>query len=332
MARPRSKHVENVKRELALRLQQRFYKPGARFLSARAVAGRFRVSYQTADRLLCELAAEGLLVRRAASGTYMPGRPAGYTGVELIFKPRARQPESFGSRLIEALRVDLERAGIQWRLRFSSRQNLRIDKDWFPVIWESPGALAACIKAQRDAVIINDAAPPGLGALYIDSVATDDFGGGAMAADMLVRRTGKSARLAILSGPENDRRSQDRVRGFLSRAEAAVTAAPNWYVQGGLKAAENVLLSRPQGVFCCNDRLAEAVANWCRRRHIMCPWLVGFDDAPVAVRMGLTTIAIPWARLAGSVVALVERRVGQDVGAGSRHILTPHPVVRWSTD
>jgi DNA-binding transcriptional regulator YhcF (GntR family) len=332
MARPRSGHVENLKRELLVRLRQPFERPGARFFSARVIAGRFDVSYQTADRLLRELAADGLLVRRAASGTYVPGRPSGYEGAELIFNPRARHQQSFGAHLLEILRVDLERAGIRWCMRSGSRQNMHTDKTWFPVIWESSEALAACVKAQRAALIINDAAPAGLGSLYIDSVAMDDFGGGAMAADLLVRQVGTRARLAVFSGPESDHRSRERVRGFLARASATVTPAPDWHVEGGLKVVGRILRNRPQGVFCCNDRLAEAVVIWCQRKHMVCPWLVGFDDAPVAARLGLTTIAIPWSQLARAVITLVQRRVGQDVGPGTRQVLMPHPVVRWSVD
>jgi DNA-binding GntR family transcriptional regulator len=47
--------------------------PGRKFMSNRAIARRYKISYQTADLLVRELAGEGLLDRRPASGTYITG-------------------------------------------------------------------------------------------------------------------------------------------------------------------------------------------------------------------------------------------------------------------
>lgn len=72
--------------------------------SNRAVARRYGVSYQTADVLMRQLADEGLIVRRAASGSYVPGTVTAWGGVVLAFSPRARHKGSFGSHLLDCLR------------------------------------------------------------------------------------------------------------------------------------------------------------------------------------------------------------------------------------
>ena len=112
MARPRSSHVVEVKAALVARLRHEFAHPGGRFLSARAVAQRFSVSYQTAHRLLGELHDEGLLRREAASGSYVPGQRTTLLGVQLLFHPRAKRKGSFGAHLLEQLEAALQRQGI----------------------------------------------------------------------------------------------------------------------------------------------------------------------------------------------------------------------------
>ena len=329
MARPRSKQVQNVKAELIRRLRGSSHGPGSRFLSGRAVAKRFHVSYQTADRLLRELTAEGLLQRRLASGTYVPGQPRTCSGVELIFHPRARRAASFGARLAELLESAFLRACIAVRLKCIGHGPVRMDPQWLPVIWECPAAVTACVEGQRPGIMINDLPPAGLGSLFLDSICIDDFAGGAMAADLLAKRTGRARGFAVLAGPCSDARSAARVAGFRSRYEAAVVAAPSWYVEGGLAVAARVLRCQPCAVFCCNDRLAEGLILWCQKAKLRPPVVVGFDDAPVADRLGLTTISIPWAGLAEAAVAAARRRIDHDQSGGLRQVLSPRPVVRW---
>jgi DNA-binding GntR family transcriptional regulator len=100
MSRPPSTHVEAVREKLRTRLRAGVHRPGDRFLSARELAQAFGVSYQTAHRVLDALCGEGLLERRAASGTYIPGGLVDLQGAQLIFNPRARHEQSFGGRLL----------------------------------------------------------------------------------------------------------------------------------------------------------------------------------------------------------------------------------------
>src|ERR1019366_2409239 len=99
MGRPVTDRVARVKQKLRTKILGSVFAPGQRFLSNRAIAGQLGISYQTADRIVRELVGEGLLVRRAGSGTYLPGERRQLAGVQLIFHRRARRKSSFGARL-----------------------------------------------------------------------------------------------------------------------------------------------------------------------------------------------------------------------------------------
>ena len=329
MARTRSEKVAGIKARITTRLRDGVYRPGDRFLSARELAAGFGVSYQTAHILLDELASEGWLERRAASGTYLPGGAAEATHVQLLYHARARRPQSFGARLLKDLTARLQRDRIHWETAWSDSGDFEIEASAFPVLWEFPAALSQCLATHRPALLLNERPQPGLDAGWIDSVSMNDFSGGVCAAQLLLRDAPNGARFALLSGPENDGRSRARRDGFLSLAKnAAVIRADSWFYEDGLRFAGEAVTRGADGVFCCNDRLAEAVLAFCSQRKIAAPPLIGFDDAPVAERLNLTTIAIPWDEMIAEAVGLIRRRLAGDHSAARQLIVTPAPVIR----
>jgi len=330
MARPRSPHVIEVKAALVARLQSDFAHPGGRFLSTRAVAQRFAISYQTAHRLLGELQEEGLLQRRAASGSYVPGARAELHGAQLIFHPRAKRKGSFGAHLLERLEAALAGQGIEVVRSWPEPGAVpRLREDYYPVVWECPAAIRAAATAREFALCLNDRPPVGLGGTYVDAVTTDDFSGGACAAELLKERTGRAAGFAVLAGPADDARSVQRVAGFRAHAGVVkVVSAASWFAEaGGAKAAE-ILAVRPTGIFACNDRLAEAVIAYCAEHAVPRPPLVGFDNAPVAERLRLTTIGIPWATMVAQAVSVIAERLQGSTGSARLISLAHEPVMR----
>jgi len=313
MGRNRSDKVEQVKARLLTRLEEGFYRAGDRFLSNRAVAQKYGISYQTAHRLVQELCDEKHLERKPASGTYIPGTQTRGVGAQLLFHSRAKRAGSFGARLVATLRARLERDRIEFRLTWADAAAAPA-KGFFPVIWECPEVLKACANARRPALLLNERPPSGIESVYIDSVSTDEFSGGVCAAQLLQQRTNSKSGFAVLAGPMSDERSNRRAEGFRSVLRAAVVSADGWFVEDGYKVAGDALRRGPRGLFCCNDRLAEAVHIYCERRGLACPPLIGFDDAPVAERLNLTTIAIPWDELVGGAVDVIKKRLsGEEV-------------------
>ena len=323
----RTRKTDEVKQRLVARLRNGFYQPGDRFLSNRDVAELFGVSYQTAHRLIAELCDEGVLQRRPQSGTYVPGGARHPVGAQVLFHPRAEQESSFGSKLLTLLGRRLDADRIDWKLELVEREPT-IDADRVAVIWESPESLAACARQNVSVVLVNDRPRVGLDALFVDSVSTDDFAGGVCAAQLLLARTGTSSGFAVLGGPADDPRSRQRVDGFISVAKAPVIEAESWFFEAGYASAALVVPQAKAGLFCANDQLAGAVIRWCREQRRPQPPIVGFDDAPIAETLNLTTIAIPWDELVEGVVRVLKRRLSGDRSTSSQQIFHPRPVVR----
>ena len=325
MARPRSEQTLWVKDKMIARLRGGFHPPGQRFFSNRGLAAQFGISYQTADRLIRELVDEGWLERRASSGTYVSGKPVAWRGAALVFHERAKRRGSFGARLMADLSESLAQAGIAMRKVWTCDEAVKVEDPWLPVLWECPRTMVGLAAARRFLLVLNDAPPPGLASGYVDSVACDDFSGGAAAAELL-RGAGLAANPAVLAGPQHDHRSRERVAGFRSMlGRARVFWAASWEAEAAARLVPGISKGRFSGLFCCSDRLAEGIV----RSGVRTP-VVGFDDAPVAEALDLTTIAMPWAEMVAGAVEIVRRRMQGDTGAAAKRIFAPRPVMRAS--
>jgi len=191
-----------------------------------------------------------------------------------------------------------------------------------PIVWDCPRLAHAWAEAGYRVVLVNDRPDPAVGmdvVRNICSVAVDDLVGGAMAADLLLRcaKSSPASAWAVLAGPRNDRRSIERVDGFSSRlsrvglsvADMPIVWSDGWCRTDGEVAAQRLLESKPLGVFCGNDRLAEGFLAACRGAGHEAPRVVGFDDAPIATCLQLTTVGIPWEAIAGGVSQVVTRQL-----------------------
>jgi DNA-binding transcriptional regulator YhcF (GntR family) len=327
--RPRSQSVSAVKEQLISRLRDGFHQPGIRFLSNRAVARRFGISYQTAHRLIGELVVEGWLERQAGSGTYVAGRRQEWRGVDLVFNLRAQRTESFGAHLLGCLVQALERLDLRHRVNWDAGPAARAEDGWYPIVWERSEFVRAVAAQGRYALVLEDGPLHGVAASFVDTVSVDDFSGGVAAAEWMTARlgSGRGLRLAVLAGPRGDIRNRLRVEGFLSVCKRArVVQAGGWFWEDGVRAAPKVL--DYDGVFAANDRLASAVLATAEARGTAVPCLIGFDDAPVAERMNLSTIAIPWEEIASTAAEVAQRRLQGDMRTAAGIIFSPRPVSR----
>lgn len=323
----RTSKIAEVKQRLIDRLRHGFYRPGDRFLSNRATAELFGISYQTAHRLIAELCRDGHLQRRPQSGTYVPGGERQAAGVHVLFHKRAANEWSFGAKMLALLTRKLEAERIDAHFDLIS-ESAAPAEDRLPIIWELPAVTAECVRRECHAILINNRPASGLESLYIDSVSTDDYSGGACAAQLLRERTGKRRGFVVMAGPADDRRSTLRAQGFSSVVEAATVRAGDWFFEQGFKAAEQAVKKAKAGIFCVNDQLASGVIEWCRTRGRPCPPIVGFDDAPISERLKLTTIGLPWDELVDGVVRCAKKRIAGDRGASSHQLFQPRPVIR----
>ncbi len=326
MGRPESLHVQQVRAQLELRIREGYYRPGGRLLSARQIAQYYQVSYQTAHRLLRQLADTGQIERRQGAGTFLTGSDDRPRSVVLVLNARHKRKGSFGERLVEVLCEKLTGASIAFS--FKSPGRFRPDVAHYPVFWEAPQAVALMHGQRHYGLILNDKPIPGLASMYLDSLSLDDYSGGVCAGEVLQQRFGVVS-AAILGGPASDQRSQNRIRGFQSIFPGATPIhAKSWDRGAGLEPAARLLNHPVQGIFCANDRLAQAVIATARKTGQALPALMGFDNAPIAQHLGLNTIAIPWMELAVESVRMIQNRLAGSTAASSHQLLMPRPVIR----
>jgi len=303
----RSKRIQSVHRDLVDRLSNRLYRPGDRFLTARQVADQYAVSYQTAHRVLADLAEQGLIERRPRSGSFIAGNSPRPSRVQLLMHPRADNPQGFGGKLRAYLLHAMREADIDCT---ASANAATIDSSALPVIWECPDAIDQCVADQRPGILVNERPKPSWGSSLLDSICTDDFAGGALAADTLLQASATPHRLGILAGPRADRRSDERIAGFRSRVkDAVIVHADNWHRDAGRRAAASLTDAGLTGVFAANDRLAQGITLAYHDDQKTLPVMVGYDDAPIAEQLGLTTIALPWQEIANAVVQRAQLRL-----------------------
>jgi len=101
-----------------------------------------------------------------------------------------------------------------------------------------------------------------------------------------------------------------------------------WFYDDGLSVADKVLTAGPEGIFCCNDRLAQAVLRRAVDRGMPRPFIIGFDDAPAAQWLNLTTIAIPWEELVSAAVGVVRRRQSSPSSSAIAQLVATRIVIR----
>lgn len=334
MPRPPSSHLVNIERQLRLRLMHQPHTPGARFYSNRALAHAFNISQQSAHNILDRLCSEGLLVRRPSSGTYLPGKPNTQAKfVLLVFNARAQRPGSFGHHLLQQLTAALNLQNLPYRIHLyhptSVGHPFSAETECFPVFWEIGDHLTHFWKPGSYGLILHREPPLGLASAWLDSIQVDDRSGGVMAGELLRDTFRIKPPLAMVGGPAHDSRSERRLSGAMSVFPNAIRFhSGGWFSRHGQSIAPEVFASRPGGIFCCNDRIAEGIFRAALQNRVQLPPLIGFDNAPIAEELRLNSIAIPWREMVETALQIIQRRHRGDRSTATQRILTPLPFLR----
>lgn len=329
MPRPPSPRLQAVEEEIRQRLRLGQHLPGSRFFSNRALAERYEISLQSSHNILQRLCEEGLLERRPASGTYIPESDRrNLQGVLLVFNPRARRAESFGHYLHSRLQERFRSEDMEVESTFDFPDLRQLPSDRFLIFWEVPDSFFEAWPPHRFGLILHRDPPLGMAAAWLDSIAIDDLSGGVMAAQVLKKQLPAGSRVVVVGGPREDPRSRQRIAGFQKVfPEANLIVSSGWYRQHGRAVADQVYALKPEGIFCCNDRLAEGLKKSPQKPEKL-PVLLGFDDAPVARELNLSTLAIPWDDFVESTLQITQQRLKGSASPASRRILTPRPILR----
>ena len=209
--RPRGE-IDGIRGTLHAMVSDEFRRAGQRFISARYLSQRFQVSYQTAHRLLTELEGDGLIIRRAGSGSFIAGQKKTLRSALLIFARRAQRSGEFRRPSLAQLVLKMEAMELPFEVRFGGISPKHIREDVYPVLWESPRLMHDLSADYRFSLVLHDKPPAGIGSLFTDSISVDDFSGGISAGQVLSRYSPR--RPVVIGGPASDRRSQSRIDGF----------------------------------------------------------------------------------------------------------------------
>jgi DNA-binding transcriptional regulator YhcF (GntR family) len=328
MGRRLAGEIDRIRETLHAMVSDELRRAGQRFVSARYISQKFKVSYQTAHRLLAELEGNGFIIRRAGSGSFIAGQKKTLRSALLIFARRAKRPGSFGDLLLRQLIAKLETIELPFEVTFGSVVPKQVRDDVYPVLWESPRLMHELSVDYRFSLVLHDKPPAGIGSLFTDSISVDDFSGGIAAAQILSRYSPR--RPVVIGGPCSDARSQSRIDGFRQIFPGAqVIEAGTWFFRAAVRNIASPLGSlRPDALFCCSDRLAEATLVCYQALKITPPVVIGFDNAPVAETLGLSTIGIPWEAVARATTAVIKKRLDGRTDHASAIVLPPVPVIR----
>jgi DNA-binding transcriptional regulator YhcF (GntR family) len=327
--RPRGE-IDKIRASLRVMVSDEFRRAGHRFVSARYISQRFKVSYQTAHRLLTELEGDGFIIRRAGSGSFIAGHQNTLQSALLIFARRAKRSGSFGDLLLQQLVSKMEAMELPFEVTFGGITPRHVREDVYPVLWESPRLMHDLSADYRFSLVLHDKPPAGIGSLFTDSISVDDFSGGITAGQILSRYSPR--RPVVVGGPVADGRSQSRIDGFRQIFPSAqVLEAGTWFFRSAVQNIAAPLSSlRADALFCCSDRLAQATLICYQKLKIPAPIVIGFDNAPVAETLSLSTIGIPWEEVARAAAAVIMKRLGGQTDHASAVVLPPVPVIRNS--
>lgn len=321
--------MNQIRGALRVMVSDELRRAGQRFVSARYISQRFKVSYQTAHRLLTELKDQGLVVRRAGSGSFISGQTKSLQSALLIFASRAKRKGSFGDLLLKQLVARLEAVDLPFEILVGRVGLKQVREDVYPVLWESSRLTYDLAAKYRFSLVLHDKPPAGIGSLYTDSISIDDFSGGLAAGQILSRYSPQ--RPVIVGGPASDVRSQNRINGFrqVFRDAPVIETGTSFFRSAVRMLAEPLATWQPDALFCCSDRLAEAtIVSYRTILNITPPTIIGFDNAPVAERLGFSTIGIPWEEVARNAVLIIKKRLEGRSDHASAIILPPVPVIR----
>lgn len=253
----------------------------------------------------------------------------------------------FYAKLLSNMSTDLQAAGYAVLLMVARSSDIddylenllsyQVDGVIVTAATLSSSMAVALQRAGRPVVLANNYLRDGL----VSSVSSDNYPGGRLVGDLLVRSGRK--RIAFIAGEENTSSGRDRGLGLRDRlAELGMTiyAQQNGeYRHAEAAEAARKLLSlspRPDAIFCANDVMAIATLMVARTEFgINVPEqlsIVGFDNSDEASRdiFNLTTVDQNLDILAQKTVELMLSTLSGEV-SGVHHVIIPVTLIERKT-
>lgn len=319
MPKKRTARVEQVKTLLIEKIKEGHRRPGNWFLSNRELAGRYKISYQTAHGLIRELCEEGYLHRTEASGTYVASEKHPPTGVALVLHGVSKTEERrFGAILRTLLEKRLQKEKIDYVVEYADAFT-EYPPDRFCVIWGRHYDLHDIPDIVHYSVLIDEKPAPGLNSVFTDSISVDLYSAGVSAAQLL-RKNGNFSKAGVMMGTPNT--WPELLEGFQTLwTPVAVEYTEDWEEVHFLDSLRRL---QKKGdfdcLFCGNNTSAEVARNMLGADFP----IVAYGDETRAVDAGVTALTIPWSEIADAVIAIYRKRRNGDSSAAKQRLLSPN--------
>lgn len=225
------------------------------------------------------------------------------------------------------------------RLYTEVLENKQVDGMIFVAAGGDREALAEIVRKGLPLVVVDRE----MGDLELDTVVTDNFHGGLIAAQHLIASGHRL--IACITGPSNITPTSDRVSGFRAALKQAnILADESLFVRGDFHAPSGYEVTmhllqrvpRPTAIFVCNDMMAIGGIRAASQLGLRVPddvSIVGFDDIELAsyTTPPLTTVAQPKQEIGSQAVEQILERMRTPTLPPRRTVLTPRLVIREST-
>jgi len=349
--------VDRVRTELR---QGLFGGVGRRFVTVRELAGRLGVSLSTAQKILGQLKAEGLLVADSTNPAKITARAVPVAAEADAGAPRrlGLVVTNIGSPFFSSLCRHVQRIGTDLGyqvLAASSDYEYLREKRTIEGFLEigveglliCPGLADECAALYRDLlgrglpVVFVSRRVQGLEADYV--VAHNFVGAASMAGHLLSRGYESFGYIGFGIGLKRD----VRLSGFRSAlceegvelSDEHIVSGESSGVQDGYGAMARLMQRkrRPRAVMAYNDLLAIGALRYCQEHAVAVPGdvaVAGFDNLPESrvTAPPLTTVDYGVESMARLAVQALLARAGDPRLPANRILLEPRLVVRQSTD
>ncbi|MEI6870940.1 MAG: GntR family transcriptional regulator [Verrucomicrobiota bacterium] len=354
-----------VSRQLQAEISAGKYAAGGKLPSEAQLVERFAVSRPTVDRALRDLQSEGLIERRAGSGSYVRNVPLGGGGTrqlgllipglgtteifELICGELASLARVHEYSLLLGGPSSSQREGdanfdqaSELCEQFLARKVSGVFFAPFELRREKEGASQRLAEKLRQAgiavVLLDRDLAPFPRRSDFDLVSVDNFTGGYLQAEHLIKLGCK--RIAFVARPFSAPTVDARIAGAREAlVRYRLDVPPNWVQLGDpedTKFMRNLTAGRPwDAILCANDYTAAVLLRSLEQQKCNVPRdvkVVGFDDVKYATLLGvpLTTIHQPCRDIALTAFRAMLERISEPTLPARNFLLNPNLVVRES--
>lgn len=228
---------------------------------------------------------------------------------------------------------------IKERLYTEVLENKQVDGLIFVASGEDQEAISQILSNGLPLVVVDR----DMGSLELDTVITDNYNGGILAAQHLLSLGHRS--IGCITGPSNITPSADRVTGFRAALQqSGISSDEKRFLRGDFHPASGYqstlhLLQQtppPTAIFACNDMMAIGAIRAATQLGLRVPQdvsIVGFDEIELTsyTTPPLTSVSQPKGEIGQLAVSLLLDRIQDPSLPPQRKILSPRLVIREST-